>query len=113
MLLMALSNPSVARAEHKIFYSGSLAGNKVVIKVNGHSRSMARGQTSKDGIKVLSYNRNEVLVRVHGKRYRYKKKSKTGIQLLDKITIPYTFVPINLQPIKRKKKPDVYPREEK
>jgi len=93
MVLMALLLPLEVIAEHKIYFNGSLAGNKVVIKVNGHNRIMARGQTSKEGIKVLSFNRNEVIVRVHGKRYRYKKKSKKGIALEDEVTIPFTDVP--------------------
>lgn len=87
---MALSLPLGVHAEHKIYYNGSLAGNKVVIKVNGHNRILARGQKSKEDIEVLSFNRNEVLVRVHGKRYRYKKKS---IALEDEVTIPLTDVP--------------------
>lgn len=93
VLLMALSLPLGAHAGHKIYYNGSLAGNKVVIKVNGHNRILARGQKSKEGIEVLSFNRNEVLVRVHGKRYRYKKKNKKGIALEDEVTIPLTDVP--------------------
>ncbi|RKZ68181.1 MAG: hypothetical protein DRQ48_08935, partial [Gammaproteobacteria bacterium] len=63
MFLMALLLPLEVIAEHKIYFNGSLAGNKVVIKVNGSNRILARGQTSKEGIKVISFNRNEVLVR--------------------------------------------------
>ena len=93
MFLMALLLPLEAYAEHKIYFNGSLAGNKVVIKVNGSNRILAQGQTSKEGIKVISFNRNEVLLRVHGKRYRYKKRSKKGIALEDEVTIPFTDVP--------------------
>jgi aspartyl protease family protein len=93
MFLMTLLLPLGVHAEHKIYFNGSLAGNKVVIKVNGHNRILARGQKSKEGIEVLSFNRNEVIVRVHGKRYRYKKRSKKGIALEDEVTIPFTDVP--------------------
>jgi len=93
MFLMALLLPLEVIAEHKIYFNGSLAGNKVVIKVNGSNRILARGQTSKEGIKVISFNRNEVLVRVHGKRYRYKKRSKKGIALNDEVIIPFTDAP--------------------
>ena len=94
ILLIALSIPFGVYAEHKIFYNGSLAGNRVVININGQNRILSRGQTSKEGIKVLSYSRNEVIVRAHGKRYRYKKKSKKGIALEDEVTIPFSDLPI-------------------
>jgi len=94
ILLIALSIPFGVYAEHKIFYNGSLAGNRVVININGQNRILSRGQTSKEGIKVLSYSRNEVIVRAHGKSYRYKKKSKKGIALEDEVTIPFSDFPI-------------------
>jgi len=92
ILLTALSIPSGVYGEHKIYYT-SVAGNRVVININGLNKILSRGQTSKNGVKVLSFNRNEVIVRVHGKRYLYKKKSKKGIALEDEVTIPISNVP--------------------
>jgi len=45
-----------------------------VIQINRRNRMLARGQTSKEGIQLLSFNRNEVIVKIDGTRYRYKKK---------------------------------------
>ncbi len=74
--LIAILIPSGLYAEHKIIYTG-IAGNRAIININGSNKILSRGQTSKDGVKLLSFNRNEAIIRVHGKRYSYKKKSKT------------------------------------
>ena len=87
-LLITLLFSTGAFADHKIYYS-SYTGGKAIIHINGKSRLLAPGRTSKEGVKLISFNKKEAIVRVHGKRYRYKRKSETGVQLEDEISIRY------------------------
>ena len=86
--LITLLFSTGALADHKVYYS-SYTGGKAIIHINGKSRLLSPGRTSKEGVKLLSFNKKEVIVRVHGKRYRYKRKSETGIQLEDEVSIRY------------------------
>ena len=90
LFLIILLPPLGALANHKIVYS-SYTGGKAIIHINGRMKSLYPGQTSKDGVKLLSFNKKEAIVRVHGIRFRYKKKSKTGEKLQDEIEIPFNF----------------------
>lgn len=79
--------PPGAFADHEILYTG-LHGNKAWLRINGRPGALGKGQ-SRSGVKVLSVKKNEVIIKVHGKRYLYKKKSKTGKKLDDEIKIPF------------------------
>ena len=87
-LLITLLFSTGALADHKIYYS-SYTGGGAIIRINDHKRLLSPGRTSKEGVKLLSFNKKEAMVRVDGKRYRYKRKSETGIQLEDEISIRY------------------------
>jgi aspartyl protease family protein len=89
LLLIALLFSTGTVADHKIYYSSYLSG-KANIQINGRSRALSPGQTSNEGVKLLSFNKKEAIVRVHGKRYRYKRKSKDGVELEDEVSIPFT-----------------------
>lgn len=79
--------PFAAIADHEIFYDAK-SFKKAWLEINGRRALVGKGQ-SRDGVKVLSVNENEVIVKVHGKRYLYKKKSKSGRQLEEEIKIPF------------------------
>jgi aspartyl protease family protein len=87
---IALLLPHCAIADHEILYRGMHSG-KAAIKIDGRLQIIGKGKTSK-GVKVLSSKKNEVVIRVHGTRYRYKKGSKTGQKLKDVVEIPYDSV---------------------
>ena len=86
-LLVCMTIASNVYAEPKINYRGMLYG-KASIRVNGRLVKLTPGQTSKNGVKLLSANLEAIVVLVEGKRYRYKRNSNQGTILADeKITL--------------------------
>ena len=79
--------PTEVFADHEILFK-KLHGNKAWLHVNGKPGAYAKGQP-RNGVKVLSIKKKEIIVKVHGKRYLYKKNSKIGKKLQDEIKIPY------------------------
>ncbi len=77
--------PNVYSAPN-IYYQGMLS-NKALIKVNGRLVKLTPGQTSKNGVKLLSANLKSIVILVEGKRYRYKKHSNQGIILAEEVTL--------------------------
>ena len=88
VLLVCMTIASNVYAAPKINYRGMLYG-KALIKVNGSYIKLTPGQTSKNGVKLLSANLQSIIVLVEGKRYRYKKGSIQGTILAEaeKITL--------------------------
>jgi aspartyl protease family protein len=88
LLPITLLFSNTIAADHKIYYSGFLSG-KAVLRINKSTRHLSPGKTI-NGVKLLSFNKREAIVRVHGIRYRYEMKSKSGIPLADEVIIPLT-----------------------
>jgi aspartyl protease family protein len=59
----------------------------VWIWVNGRQIKLTPGQTSKNGIKLLSADLDAIVVLVDGKRYRFEKNNKQGTILDNKVTL--------------------------
>ena len=83
VLLLPLS----ASADHQIYFK-KLHNKKAWLHINGRHGALGKGQI-RDGVKVLSISRNQIIVKVHDKRYRYELGSKTGIELEDEVKIPF------------------------
>ena len=86
VLLVCMTIASNVYAAPKINYSGMLYG-KASIKVNGRLVKLTPGQTSKNGVKLLSADLESIVVLVEGKRYRYKKNNTQGTVLDNKVTL--------------------------
>ncbi len=61
--------------------------DKAQIWIDGRLVRLTSGQTSKNGMKLLSANLEAIVVLIDGKRYRYKKYSSKGTFLADKVTL--------------------------
>ncbi len=86
VLLVCMTIASNVYSAPKIKYSG-MVHDKAQIWVNGRLIRLTSGQTSKNGVKLLSANLDEIVVLVEGKRYRYKKNNSQGTILTDKVTL--------------------------
>ncbi len=84
VLLVCMTIASNVYSAPKINYR-RMVGETVYIYVNGRLITLTPGQTSKNGIKLLSANLDAIVVLVEGKRYRYKKNNKQGTILPDEI----------------------------
>ncbi len=82
VLLVCMTIASNVYSAPRINYRGMLYG-KALIKVNGSYIKLTPGQTSKNGVKLLSANLEAIVVLVEGKRYRYKKNSNQGTILAE------------------------------
>jgi aspartyl protease family protein len=86
VLLVCMTIAPNVYSAPKIKYRGMLSG-KALIKVDGRLIKLTSGQTSKNGVKLLSANLEAIVVLVEGKRYRYKKHSNQGIILAEEVTL--------------------------
>ncbi len=82
VLLVCMTIASNVYSAPNIYYQGMLSG-KAMIKVNGRSVKLTPGQTSKDGVKLLSADSESIVVQVEGKSYRYERFSNQGTFLAD------------------------------
>lgn len=82
VLLVCMTIASNAYAAPRINYRGMLYG-KALIRVNGRLVKLTPGQTSENGVKLLSANLKAIVVLVEGKRYRYKKDNINGTILAE------------------------------
>ena len=82
VLMVFMTIASNVYATPKINYRGMVYG-KALIRVNGCYIKLTPGQTSKNGVKLLSANLEAIVVLVEGKRYRYKKDSIKGAILAE------------------------------
>ncbi len=64
-----------------------MVNDMVWIWVNGRLVKLTPGQTSKNGVKLLSANLESVVVLVEGKRYRYKKNNSQGTILDEEVAL--------------------------
>ncbi len=71
-LLVCMTIASNVYSAPKINYR-AMVQDTVWIWVNGRLVKLTPGQTSKNGVKLLSANSDAIVVLVEGKRYRYKK----------------------------------------
>lgn len=74
------------QAETKIYYRGAHFG-KAWINVNGRLTKLKAGQTSKSGVTLLSFNDEEIVVKVDGARYRYSLGSSKGEAFEEKVIL--------------------------
>jgi aspartyl protease family protein len=89
MLLVIISsscNLAYVYSAPEINYRG-MVGETVWIWVNGRQIKLTPGQTSKNGIKLLSADLDAIVVLVDGKRYRFEKNNKQGTILDNKVTL--------------------------
>jgi aspartyl protease family protein len=86
VLLVCMTIAPNVYSAPKIKYRGMLSG-KALIKVDGRLIKLTSGQTSKNGVKLLSANLEAIVVLVEGKRYRYKKHSNQGTILAEEVTL--------------------------
>ncbi|MHC4138645.1 MAG: retropepsin-like aspartic protease family protein [Planctomycetota bacterium] len=86
VLLVCMTIASNVYSAPKINYRG-MVGETVWIWVNGRQIKLTLGQTSKNGITLLSADLDAIIVLVEGKRYRYKKNNKQGTILDNKVTL--------------------------
>ena len=87
-LSVVLFLPFPVGADHEIYFK-KLHNKKAWLHINGRPGALAKGQ-KRDGVRVLSISSKEIIVKVHGKRYRYELGSKTGIELEDEVRIPFS-----------------------
>ncbi len=85
-LLVCMTIAANVYSAPKINYRG-MVHDTVWIWVNGRLIKLTPGQTSKNGVKLLSANLEAIVVLIEGKRYRYKKYSSQGTILADKVTL--------------------------
>jgi len=85
-LLVCMTIASNVYSAPKINYRG-MVQDTVWIWVNGRLVKLTLGQTSKNGVKLLSANLEAIVVLVEGKRYRYKKNNSQGTILDNKVTL--------------------------
>jgi aspartyl protease family protein len=86
VLLVCMTIASNVYSAPKINYRGKVH-DTVWIWVNGRLIKLTPGQTSKNGVKLLSANLDAIVVLVEGKRYRYKKDNSQGTILDNKVTL--------------------------
>ncbi|MCP4252508.1 MAG: TIGR02281 family clan AA aspartic protease [Candidatus Scalindua sp.] len=77
VLLVCMSIVSNVYSATRINYRG-MDGGKAMISINGSYIKLTPGQTSKDGVKLLSANLREIVVLIDGKRYLYKRDNIHG-----------------------------------
>jgi aspartyl protease family protein len=82
VLLVCMTIASNVYAAPRINYRGMLYG-KALIRVDGRLVKLTPGQTSENGMKLLSANLQSIVVLVEGKRYRYKKDNINGTILAE------------------------------
>jgi aspartyl protease family protein len=86
VLLVCMTITSNVYSAPNIKYRG-MVHDTAWIWVNGRLIKLTSGQTSKNGVKLLSANLEAIVVLVEGKRYRYEKYSSQGTILADKVTL--------------------------
>ena len=86
VLLVCMTIASNVYSAPEINYRG-MVGETVWIWVNGRQIKLTLGQTSKNGIKLLSADLDAIVVLVDGKRYRFEKNNKQGTILDNKVTL--------------------------
>ena len=89
MLLVIISsscNLAYVYSAPEINYRG-MVDETVWIWANGRQIKLTPGQTSKNGIKLLSADLDAIVVLVDGKRYRFEKNNKQGTILDNKVTL--------------------------
>jgi aspartyl protease family protein len=77
VLLVCLTITSNAYAGTKICYRGLRSG-KALLNVNGRLVQLTPGQSSKNGVTLMTADRDAITVKVDGKRYQYKKNVTRG-----------------------------------
>ncbi|GEM_PF-87385 len=65
--LVFLLFSATLRADNTLYFVGQF-GNKAVIHVNGHQRVIKVGETSREGVTLLSVNANHAIVKYQGKK---------------------------------------------
>ncbi len=86
VLLVCMAITTNVYSAPRIKYSG-MVYDKACIWINGHSNKLKFGETSKNGVTLLSGNSESIVVLVDGERYRYKKYSGQGTILADNVTL--------------------------
>ncbi len=85
-LLVCLAITFNAYAGTKICYRGLRSG-KALLNVNGRLVQLTPGQSSKNGVKLMTANKDVITVKVNGKRYQYKKNVSRGKILAEEVNL--------------------------
>ncbi len=85
-LLVCMYITSNVYAASKICYRGLRSG-KALLNVNGRLVQLTPGQSSKDGVKLITANKDTITVKVDGKRYQYKKNMSRGEILTEEVKL--------------------------
>ncbi len=85
-LLVCMYITSNVYAASKICYRGLRSG-KALLNVNGRLVQLSPGQSSKDGVKLITANKDTITIKVDGKRYQYKKNVSRGKILAEEVKL--------------------------
>lgn len=90
-LLSALMSLT-ALAEELHIRANALFENKAMLSINGESRMLRSGQTSPEGVKLLSANAREAVIEIGGKRQRIALSSEisAGFEVPEKRSVSLT-----------------------
>lgn len=85
VLFICIAITSNVYAVNKICYRGFRSDN-ALLNINGRLVELKPG-SSKNGVKLVSANKDSIVVKVDGKRYQYKKNISRGIILDEELTL--------------------------
>ncbi len=85
VLLVCMAITSNVYAVNKICYRGQSSG-KAILNINGRLVKLKPG-SRKNGVKLVTVNKDSIVVKVDGKRYQYKKNVSRGIILGEELTL--------------------------
>lgn len=86
LLLSGIGYPLITPAETDIHYKGMHFG-RAWITINGRIHKLLPGQITKEGVELLSADKNEIYVRVAGKPYKYFKGENQAVPFEEQITL--------------------------
>ncbi len=86
VLLVCITITTNVYGSTKICYRGTRSG-KALLNVNGRLVQLTPGQSSKNGVELVSANKDTIIVKVDGKRYQYKKNMSRGEILAEEVKL--------------------------
>ncbi len=86
VLLFGMTISSNVYAVDKICYRG-FRSDKALLNINGRLVELTPGQSSNNGVKLLTANKETITVKVDGKRYLYKINISKGTILADELRL--------------------------
>lgn len=84
VILTMMALPALAVEQ---IYVEAVLGNKVMLMLDGKRRTLAVGQTSQEGIKLISANNDEVVLELNGKQQAYSLGSAITTSYTRRVTV--------------------------